>query len=242
MNGWLVDLSLWQFPASLILGVAFALSVWALHHHYPQSLLCRTLGGVPAALVLGLLAAVSLAVEGTWGIPLHRTYPFVGLILLLLTNLALVTLRRLPQRRAWFLLNHAGLLLVLWGALFGAPDVVEARMVVRRGEALRVAQTAQGEFVPLPFEVRLDRFTVELFDDGTPRQFRSDLRLDGTPCCVEVNTPLHHRGYTIYQESYDRAHHAYTVLLLTRDPWLWVVWLGIGLLAAGSVLFIFRRS
>ncbi|MEG1672352.1 MAG: cytochrome c biogenesis protein ResB [Alistipes sp.] len=242
MGAWQADLSLWQFPTSLILGVAFALIIWSLYRYHSQSTLCRQLRSSTLAITLLLLAAIALLIEGTWGTPLHRTYPFILLVVLLMTNLELVILHRLPQRNVVFLLNHAGLLLILWGALFGAPDVTEARLVVRRGERVHVAQSAQGTLVPLPFEVRLNRFTIERFDDGTPRQFCSDLQLDGTPCRIEVNSPAHHRGYTLYQESYDRTHNAYTVLLLVRNPWLWVIYLGIGLLAAGSILFIFRRQ
>ncbi|MEG1885414.1 MAG: cytochrome c biogenesis protein ResB [Alistipes sp.] len=242
MNTWQADLSLWQFPASLILGVVFALSVWALHLYHPQSRLCRLLSGIPMAVVGLVLVGLAMAVEGTWGQGIHLTYPFIVLLLLLMANLELTILRRLPQHNVGFLLNHAGLFLILWGGLFGAPDVTQARMVVPRGEAVRVAQTAQGALVPLPFEVRLDRFTIDCFDDGSPRQYRSELQIDGHACPIEVNAPAHTKGYTIYQESYDRAHNAYTVLLLVRDPWLWVVWLGMGLLAVGSCLFIFRRS
>ncbi|MEG1623227.1 MAG: cytochrome c biogenesis protein ResB [Alistipes sp.] len=242
MNEWQADISLWQFPASLILGITFMLTVWALHRYYPQSRPCRMLSSLTMAVVLLLLSAGAMVIEGTWGIGLYRTYPFIVLMLLLMTNLELVVLRHWPQRHAAFLFNHTGLLLILWGALFGAPDVMEAHMVVRRGEAVHVAQTSLGALVPLPFEVRLDRFIVESFDDGTPRQFRSELQINGHPYSTQVNTPAHFGGYTIYQESFDRAHNDYTLLLLVRDPWLWVVWLGVGLLSIGSCLFIFCKS
>lgn len=242
MNGWIADISLWCFPASLILGAAFALAVWALHHYYPQSRFCRTLAGGKTAIVLLLSTAVAMAIEGTWAIDLHRTYPFIVLVLLLAANLELVVLRHLPQRNIAFLLNHAGLFIILWGGAFGATDTTEARMIIHNGQSSHTAYTLKNEAVPLPFEVQLDRFAIEYYDDGiTPRQFRSELQIDGQTYTIEVNAPAHYGGYTIYQESYDRTQNAYTVLLLVRDPWLWVVWLGMAMLAAASLLLILGK-
>ncbi len=242
MDGWIVDLSLWRFPASLILGAAFLPAVWVLHRHYAHTRLHRLLSGPRTACVLIAVLAAAMAVEGIWAVPLHRTYPFAMLILAAAANLELAVLSRLSGRDAGFLLNHTGLLIILWGSLFGAPDTVEARTVVRYGETVRTAYTPQGDAIPLPFEIRLDRFGIDYHDDGiTPAQFRSALRLDGSPVEISVNAPARRRGYTIYQDGYDTARSGYTVLLLVRDPWLWVVWLGAAMLAAGSFILLFRK-
>lgn len=244
MNGITADILLWRFPASLILAAAFALGIWALEHYYGRSLLCRTLASGKTAVCLLLLTAAMFLIEGIWAAGLHRTWPFILVMLLLAASLEIVTLRRLRERRnASFLLNHAGLFVVLWAGLFGAPDVTEACMLIRTGESSSLAYASTGELVPLPFEVRLDRFTIDCYDDGTtPRQFRSALRLDDHRAEVSVNHPVHYQGYTLYQDGYDTLHGAYTVLLVTRDPWLWVTWCGIAMLAAGSLLLLFRKK
>lgn len=242
MNLFSADISLWRFPASLILGAAFLTGLWAADRYHARSWLCRTLSGPRAAVTLIVLTTAAVAVEGVWAAGLYHTWPFIALLLLLAASLGLVTLRGLRVRRsAGFILNHAGLLLIVWGALFGAPDVTRARMMIRTGGEAALARTAAGEAVPLPFAVRLDRFTLERHDDGTPSRFRSEVRFDGRPAVVEVNAPARFGGYTFYQDGCDMQHGTYTVLLVVRDPWLPVVWVGIALLAAGSVLLLFRK-
>lgn len=242
MNPFSADISLWRFPASLILGAAFAAALWAADRYYARTRAYRLLSGPYGAVVLLVLTTAAVAAEGIWAAGIYYTWPFIGLLILFAASLGLVTLRGVRRRRgAGFVLNHAGLFLIVWGALFGAPDVTRARMLVRTGEEATLAYTSAGEAVPLPFAVRLDRFTLERYDDGTPRRFRSELRFDDRPASVEVNHPVRYGGYTFFQDSYDTRHGAYTVLLLVRDPWLWVVWVGVALLAAGSLLLLFGR-
>lgn len=242
VNSLIADISLWRFPASLILAAAFVAALWAVERYYAHTRFYRLLTDLRTAVALLLVTAALCIAEGTVAAGLYHSWPFIGFVLLLTASLGLTVLHGLRMRRsAGFLLNHAGLFLILWGALFGAPDVTQARMQVRRGESNRLAVTDKGQLVPLPFEIRLERFAAERYDDGSPRQFRSELLLDGQPAEVEVNAPLRHRGYTLYQDGYDTQRGAYTVLLVVRDPWLRVVWLGVALLAAGSLLILFRK-
>jgi hypothetical protein len=55
---------------------------------------------------------------------------------------------------------------------------------------------------------------------------------------IEVNQPLTHRGFTIYQSSYDTQARRWTGFQIVTDPGLWVVYIGFALLLAG-VAFIF---
>lgn len=237
------DISLWSFPASLILGMAFMLGIWTLDRYYRQSRFCRTLGGGRMAVILILLCTAAIAAEGIWATELYRTWPFIILMLALTASLGLATLHRLCTRPdAGFLLNHAGLFLILWGGLFGTPDLQQGRMMVRTGESAALAYAPSGEVIPLPFEVRLERFTIDYYDDGrTPRQFRSAVLLGGKRAEIAVNAPVRHGGYTFYQDSYDTRRGQYTILLVVRDRWLWVVWCGVAMLAAGSLLMLLRK-
>ena len=156
------------------------------------------------------------------------------------------------------LLSHAGIALILFAALFGAPDVTRARITlyapvpeqcpvqapdatraritVPQGQTVSVARTDDGLLLPLPFEVALEQFTIDHYPDGrSPRQYTSRLRIDGEACEVSVNHPLRHGGYTIYQDSYDQQAGSFTVLQLVRDPWLPLIFVGIALLAAGAI-------
>jgi hypothetical protein len=55
---------------------------------------------------------------------------------------------------------------------------------------------------------------------------------------IEVNHPLTHGGYTIYQSNYDPKRPSWTGFQVVRDPGLWVVYAGFALLLVG-VFFIF---
>lgn len=245
MEFWQADLSLWRFPASLILGAAFLLLVAAGGLYYSRSRIVRVLSSARTGIGLLLATASITAAEGIWSAELHHSWPFILLILLLTAHLGLILCRRTANfRSGWtdaaFLLNHGGLFLILWGALFGAPDTMEAKLVLHPGEPSRIARTLSGELRPLPFEIRLRDFRIDYYDDGrTPRQFRSDLLIDATAANVEVNRPHRHEGYLLYQDGYDLREGKYSILLLVRDPWIGIVYAGLLMLAAGSVIFLF---
>ena len=250
------------FPASLLLAVAFVLAAFVLHRYYPKSKLVRALGSLRCSRVLLGVGAIGLAVEGTWSVPVHDTIPAAIFALVLLLSLALTVLdgvRRMATRPAIpALLSHAGIALILFAALFGAPDVTHARITLYapvpeqcpvqapdatraritlpQGKAVTIARTDEGLLLPLPFEVALEQFTIDHYPDGrSPRQYTSRLRIDGKACEVSVNHPLRHGGYTIYQDSYDQQAGSFTVLQLVRDPWLPLIFVGIALLAAGAI-------
>ena len=235
------------FPASLLLAVAFVLAAYVLHRYYPQSKLVRALGSLRCSRVLLGVGAIGLAVEGTWSVPLHDTIPAAIFALVLLLSLALTVLDGVHRSAARpvqtttspalpALLSHAGIALILFAALFGAPDVTRARITVPQGKAVTIARTDEGLLLPLPFELALEQFTIDHYPDGrSPRQYTSRLRIDGEACEVSVNHPLHHGGYTIYQDSYDQQAGSFTVLQLVHDPWLPLIFVGIALLAAGAI-------
>jgi cytochrome c biogenesis protein ResB len=50
---------------------------------------------------------------------------------------------------------------------------------------------------------------------------------------IEVNHPLHYRGYHFYQHSYDSQAHKYTILSVTSDSGLYTVYGGYWLLSLG---------
>lgn len=237
-----------QFPSSALLAVALLLSVLALHRYGGSSRVVTTLRSHPAARLLLATGAVLLAIEGTWSVPIHGSAPFVFYLLLLLLSLALTLHHRVAsggvrgKAGIGFVLNHLGILIIVGAALFGAPDVSRSRMVVQRGQATHYAYSADGTVVPLPFGVTLEDFSIEYYADGhTPRQFTSHILVDGHHLTTQVNAPASYQGYTLYQHSYDRTASRYTVLQVVRDPWLPLIYLGMVLLAAGSILLLLGR-
>lgn len=231
------------FPYSALLAVFFLLTALSVHHYAKQNRVVRALGSVRTARMLLAIGAILLAVEGTWSLPLHRSFLFLVYALVLLFSLALTLLYGIGRKaKPGFLLNHLGIFLIVWAALFGAPDVSRSRMVVGQGQAVNYACDDDGSFLPLPFQVSLQEFRIDYYPDSiSPRQFTSQLLVDGQPMTVAVNAPCSYQGYAFYQEGYDREAGQYTVLQLVRDPWLPLVYLGMALLAIGSILLLFGR-
>ncbi len=232
-----------QFPTSACLAAAFLLLAMAMHRFVRQRRLGRMLASVRMARLMLAIGAVMLAVEGTWSVPLHRTIPFLLYALLLLLCLAMTLLDGLQRKaKPGFLLNHLGIFILIWASLFGAPDVSRTRMVVGRGEAVNFVYADDGKILPLPFSVALEDFHIDYYDDGvSPRQFTSSLIVGGEKMDVSVNNPASHQGYTLYQDSFDREAQQYTILQVVRDPWLPFIYIGMSLLAAGSLLLLFGR-
>ncbi len=236
-------ISLFAFPSSAVAAVVFLLTaivVWRFSSHLPC---VKWLGSVQAARILLGVGAVLLAVEGTWSIPLHRHVIFLLYALVLMFSLTLVVLNGLTRKAKWgFIFNHLGILLIFWASVFGAPDASRLKMIVGRGVTENMAFDDNYLTVNLPFHVKLQDFRIDYYPDSiSPRQFTSHLLVEGEPMTTSVNHPCHYKGYTLYQDSYDHEAQSYTVLQVVRDPWLPLVYLGMLLLAIGSVMLLFGR-
>ncbi|MCG6535952.1 MAG: cytochrome c biogenesis protein ResB, partial [Syntrophales bacterium LBB04] len=103
---------------------------------------------------------------------------------------------------------HLSVLLVLCGALIGSIFGFKGFMNILEGEAVsEVTLEGSDRGLNLPFQVRCDKFDVSYYDNGMPREFRSDLTLirDGQEVLkreLRVNDPLTYDGVTFYQSSY----------------------------------------
>lgn len=241
-----MDLSIFEFPLSLMLASGFAVGVYLCAGGRSIRFL-RSAEGLVCCIVL--IAAVSIlsAVEGTWGLKLHNNLPFIliaGLMLFALGLTGVDDSRRLLSGKGFVneaALCHIGGFLMLAGIYFGAPDVTDAQMEVIREEGRRTAFTAEGKVVPLPFEIKLVDFKTDYYEDGvSPKQYTGSIRIDGKDFETSVNHPCHYKGYDIYQMDYDWAGDRFSVIKLVRDPWLPLVFFGMAILALGALLQIKR--
>ncbi len=91
--------------------------------------------------------------------------PFVLLLLLLLVNLGLATLKHIAaglRGGALFALNHAGVFIVLSAGLFGSGDLQRYDVWVREGH-MSWSGTDGRRTVELPFAIQLEKFSIEFF-------------------------------------------------------------------------------
>lgn len=103
---------------------------------------------------------------------------------------------------------HLSVLVVIAGAITGSIFGFKGFMNLNEGEKSNEVILAGGRsYIPLPFEVRCDKFDVSFYDTGAPREFRSDLTIldenrEVLKESIRVNDPLTYRGVTFYQASY----------------------------------------
>jgi len=121
------------------------------------------------------------------------------------------------QKSAWSRLGvyvvHASILVIFVGAIIGSLFGYKGFVTIVEGSGISSLQTRSGAQVPLGFEVRCEKFSVEFYPSGAPKEFKSILTVleNGQPVAgykdvsVIVNHPLTYKGITFYQSSYGLA-------------------------------------
>lgn len=196
-------------------------------------------------------------VGGTWLNDMLSFWPFVLIYVYITVILGVTTLKRLYQivnrqssNRKWFdlpfLLNHLGLFLALTTATLGNADMQRLKMITAVGEPEWRALDANGAVKEMPLAIELKRFIMETYDNGSPKRFASEIQIltktkKNIETVVDVNKPYEVDGWKIYQYGYDTQRGAdsqISILELVSDPWLPLVYTGIFMMLAGTVLLI----
>lgn len=105
-------------------------------------------------------------------------------------------------------LVHISVLLVLLGALVGSFFGFKGYMTILEGhQANRIMLDRKHAIKPLGFSVRCDNFTRKFYENGTIKEYRSDLTflMDGDPVkkkILIVNHPVTFRDINFYQSSF----------------------------------------
>lgn len=240
-------LSLFRFPLSLILFVAWVAMIAILYKRFGESRVVQSLLSRRATwLSIGLLVAVGLWL-GLQREPASTAWPTVVALLFVLLHLALVTLRgwRNEGGVRWrFLLNHLGLWLALAAGFWGAPDREELRSIVARDVPTHEVFDSEGRISRVEYELQLADFEVKYYADGTPSSFVAQVVVDGRQVALQVNHPYRRTwNETLYLVSYDAAPQGeqvqYCIVEIVRDGWRWLALTGIVMMLAGAVLLFF---
>lgn len=229
----MIDPIIFKSPLSLILTAAVLSCIIVFRNSRPAKLLTSRVFSV----ILLVLAAVSTAVEGTWGLGIPRHWAFLAIVLPLLFSLGFNVLADWKRKSCCSLFSHLGLFLILLGGFLGAADRTDAQLKLFPGCEECLAFDTGGNAVLLPFSISLDEFSIDYYEDGTsPRQYSSRLTIDGKKYGVSVNHPCSYKGYRFYQSGYDADYGRYSVLKIVRDPWMPVSLIGVLLLAAAILM------
>ena len=158
---------------------------------------------------------------------------------------------------------HLGILIIIGGAVIGYLFGFDAYVQVAEGDAVDTIELKGDRGAKkLNFTLRCDRFSVDFYEDGAPKEYRSDLTfLKNDSIAYQgsllVNHPITFEGLRFYQASYgtvpdghaqdqvlqifslDHMERYYTGLQVVYDPGLPIVASGAFLMFAGFMVVFF---
>ena len=251
-----IDWSLLAWPVNLVLLVFLLATVGILYSlrrkayavewmmHAGAAVPCLTYAAA-LTILMGLLPQVRVG-GMPWLSQMLRFWPFVLIWTWMMVISALAALNHLLRwkvREIPFILNHLGVVVAIVAATLGNADIQSLQLTAFADEPEWRAVDEAGTLHEPGLAIELHKFTLEQYDDGTPKRFASDITVyteDGKNVLgtVEVNKPLKVNGWKIYQYGYDVKYGAespYSVFQLVRDPWIFWVYLGIFMMIAGAL-------
>ncbi len=232
-------LHFFAFPLNLIIAVLWLLAVlivWKNRKNNRIASFFLSPGATFSAIIPFLVFCIVIGFTGMRN--LVRTWVFVAFMLYFQTVLLFVILR--GWRRWRFLLNHAGLLLAISSAFWGAPDTEEMRLRAFRDVPVREAYSVDGISTWLEYDILLKDFNVETYENGVPSMYEAAMEIDGKPVTLKVNHPYSPSfGEDIYLTGYDAmagGDSEYCIIQIVREPWKYGAAAGIAMMLAGALL------
>jgi len=223
----------------------------------------RTLASLK--ITVGLLVVISVAlaagtiIESRHGAEAARGVYYATWFQILLGLFAFNLLCGLVERWPWgrqrvgFALTHASMVVILAGSLWSHVGGTSGRLALWEGEESQIFVAMPKPDVQiehrLPFSVRLDAFEIDVYP-GTmrPAMFRSRVTVNDPrsgashPAVIEMNHELTYGGYQFFQSSYQITEgREMTVLSVSRDPGMPVVFVGYTILVIGMLTVLGTR-
>lgn len=234
-----------EFPVNLLFAVLWAAAIaflWRRRRTSKAAGFLLSSGAVISS--IALFASGCLVLGFICDREIASSWWFLAELFYLMTVLAMVLLRgwRTPSGkiRYGFILNHSGLLIVLFSLFFGAPDTDILRMSLSEGESVGTAWREDGSPEVLGYQVVLDSFRTEYFDNGIPAVYEAVLEIDGKPVTLKVNSPVTVGfGEQIYLVSASNSDSG-CVVQIVRQPWKYLTVIGIVLMLAGAAILFIR--
>ena len=246
--------SFFSFPLNIILFLLWAGAMMWVWKHHKKSLFVSFMLSKGAsvtsiavfilfALVIGFTGKESIA--SGWGFVAFRLYVQTVLLCVIMRGFRAKTApgAHLGEIRWRFILNHAGLLIAVSSAFWGAPDSETVRLQAFMGTPVREGVMSDGSSSWLSYEMELKDFIVETYENGTPAMFEAEMLIDGKPVTLKVNHPYSKGfGENIYLTGYDSAagkDSRYCIIQVVKEPWKYGAAAGVILMLAGALLLFF---
>lgn len=237
------DLGIFSFPVNVALLLALGGILYVLTRERMGERFMSALASAHAAAVFVALTGIGcllIAFFPKWDF--QRSWIFAAMLLLLMSNLFLAIFRYKGRFKVRFYLNHVGLLLLIASLSLGAADMRRMRAVVNIGDTVDKAYTEEGLPYSLGYELKLESFDADFYDNNVPSEFRAVVSSEGEQRTVRVNHPwLKTWCEDIYLTGYDTkagAESEYCILEFIVQPWKYVAVVAIVLFAVGAVLLL----
>lgn len=201
-----------RFPVNLII-IMVLITLAALK----QGKILAIAGSLPVSVFLIALIAIQSIVMGLMtDNSLKGSWPFAMTYFMLLINLALTVGRRARSFRLQdigFILNHAGLFILLIASGLGAADSRHLFMNINEGESLDYAEDYEtGDALVFPFNITLEDFSMEYY----PPKF---FLIDAKRGIMEQLSEESSQGYKVATDSLsDKAGFAPEALISVKGP------------------------
>ena len=105
-------------------------------------------------------------------------------------------------------LVHLSILIIFIGAIIGSQLGFKGSVMVPELKTTnKIFSSENSSAIDLGFQVRCDKFIIEFYDNGMPKEYQSTLTIleNGKEILtkdIQVNSPLTYKGITFYQSSY----------------------------------------
>ena len=206
-------------------------------------------------LSVGTIVETRSGVEAA-GRLVYYSWWFLGLQGLFAVNLAMSLVDLFPwaKKRVGFVVVHASLILIFAGSAVTYFMKVEGQLGIWEGQTASLIENhdANGKCLSqhqLPFTVKLEDFVLETYP-GTmrPSGYSSQVVVTDLdtgrsfPARIWMNHELHHRGYALFQSSYQQDNgREGTVLSVSKDPGQNIAFAGFIALIAGMLIVLSIR-
>lgn len=250
-----MNIDFFSFPLNLAISLLYFAVLLYIYREHRECRFVRWMLSPYATIAALLLFALACLVVGlSSDRELTGSWWFIAVLFFFMTVLLMVTFRGIKRNgkvRWAFLLNHAGLLMALGAAFWGAPDSVEYRMQLHRDEPENVAYRTDGSRTALAYELTLVDFAVEYFENGVPSVFEAcievdnkNVNVDNKSVILKVNHPFNLSfSDALYLSGYDsrsRAESEYVVVQIVHEPWRYWALTGIILMICGAFVIFVR--
>lgn len=205
------------------------------------------------AIIAAIIGAATI-VENSMGTPfvldnIYGAWWMKCLWAVMSTSAVWVIIKRKLWHRLSVFLLHISFLVILAGAMLTSFLREKGLIHLRTGDSVSAFMTKEKRIVYMPFQVRLDTFSIDYYPGTeTPSNYISNvtcLTPDGTVITtgrISMNNILRHNGYRLYQTSFDEDLQG-SWLTVNHDPWgIAVTYTGYILLAISTILILFLRG